>query len=101
MMKALEGADAQSAEFVTLVEKLTDQLRHHAGDEESDQFPRLRAHLSAERLQELGAQVDKAKKAAPTRPHPSAPHSELFHKALGPGVGLVDRLRDKLSHRST
>ena len=43
--------------------------------------------------------VEAAKKAAPTRPHPSAPHSALFHKTVGPGIGMVDRLRDKLTGR--
>ncbi|MCU1564171.1 MAG: cation-binding protein, partial [Arthrobacter sp.] len=36
-----------------------------------------------------------------TRPHPHAPHSELFHKTVGPGVGMIDRLRDKLTGRHT
>jgi len=49
----------------------------------------------------MGAKVETAKKLAPTRPHPGAPHSELFHKLVGPGVGMVDRLRDKLTGRST
>ena len=52
-------------------------------------------------LVEVGAKVQAAKKLAPTRPHPSAPHSELFHKTVGPGVGMVDRLRDALTGRST
>ena len=55
--------------------------------------------LTREQLGEIGTKVELAKEAAPTRPHPSAPHSELFHKRLGPGVGLVDRLRDKLTGR--
>ncbi len=41
-----------------------------------------------------------AKAAAPTRPHPNSPHAELFHKTLGTGVGLVDKLRDSVSGRS-
>ncbi|MCD2119148.1 MULTISPECIES: hemerythrin domain-containing protein [Rhodococcus] len=45
VMKQLEGAEASSAEFTTLVKKLQDLLRHHANDEESDQFPALRTHL--------------------------------------------------------
>jgi hypothetical protein len=57
--------------------------------------------MSAAKLVELGEKVQTAKKLAPTRPHPSAPHSELFHKTLGPGVGLIDRLRDKLTGRHT
>ena len=37
----------------------------------------------------------------PTRPHPNAPNSEVFHKMVGPGVGLMDRVRDKLTGRTT
>jgi hypothetical protein len=43
--------------------------------------------------------VDRAKRLAPTRPHPDAPNAELFHKLAGPGVGMVDRMRDKLTGR--
>ncbi|WP_413767619.1 hemerythrin domain-containing protein [Rhodococcus pyridinivorans] len=101
VMKQLEGVEASSAEFTTLVKKLKDLLRHHANDEESEQFPALRTHLGQDTLVEVGTKVQAAKKLAPTRPHPSAPHSELFHKTVGPGVGMVDRLRDALTGRST
>jgi hypothetical protein len=30
-----------------------------------------------------------------------APHSEQFHKTIGAAVGMVDRLRDKLTGRNT
>jgi hemerythrin superfamily protein len=100
IMKALEGVDADDARFLELVSRFKEALRHHASDEESEQFPKLRAHIPPDELVELGAKVEAAKKAAPTRPHPSAPHSELFHKMVGPGVGMLDRLRDKLTGRS-
>jgi hypothetical protein len=76
-------------------------LRHHVNEEESKQFPELRAHIPAEKLIDMGQKVETAKQLAPTRPHPSAPHSELFHKTVGPGVGMVDRLLDKLTGRQT
>lgn len=98
-MKKLENADTESPEFTELVRTLRDQLDHHADDEESDQFPLLRKHLPAEALIDLGEKVEAAKTIAPTRPHPSAPHSELFHMTIGPGVGMVDRLRDALTGR--
>lgn len=101
VMKELEGTDADEPAFMDGVRKLDKLLRHHAQDEEGDQFPKMRQYLSAEKLVELGEQVENAKKLAPTRPHPSAPHSELFHKTVGAGVGMVDRLRDKLSGRMT
>lgn len=56
---------------------------------------------SREKLVDIGEKVERAKKLAPTRPHPSAPHSELFHKTVGPGVGMVDRILDKLTRRHT
>jgi hemerythrin superfamily protein len=100
-MKQLEAVDATEPRFDGLVRRMTDQLRHHAHDEESEQFPQLRAQVPHERLVEMREKVETAKKLAPTRPHPNAPHTELFHKLVGPGVGLVDRLRDRLTHRGS
>ena len=99
IMKELEDIDAADARFLQTLGRLETVLRDHVSDEERDQFPQLRAALTREQLVEIGAKVETAKKAAPTRPHPNAPHSELFHKTVGPGVGLVDRLRDKLTGR--
>ncbi|GAB3268209.1 hemerythrin domain-containing protein [Sinomonas notoginsengisoli] len=101
LMKQLEAVDAANAGFMPLVQELEEKLRHHAHDEESEQFPKLRAHIPYDDLVEMGKKVEGAKKLAPTRPHPHAPHSELFHKTVGPGVGMVDRLLDKLSGRHT
>ncbi|AUI51382.1 hemerythrin domain-containing protein [Arthrobacter crystallopoietes] len=101
LMKQVEDVNAADPEFMELIRELEAKLRHHAKDEESEQFPQLRAHIPAEKLIDLGEKVEKAKKLAPTRPHPHAPHSELFHKTVGPGVGMVDRLRDKLTGRHT
>jgi hypothetical protein len=75
-------------------------LADHVNDEESEQFPQLRAQVPAAKLVDLAGKVETAKKLAPTRPHPSAPSSEPFHKIVGPGVGLGDRLRDKLTGRN-
>jgi iron-sulfur cluster repair protein YtfE (RIC family) len=101
LMKSIEDVDSADPRFLELVREMEAQLRHHMADEEADQFPRLRAHIPAEELVELGGKVETAKKLAPTRPHPHAPHSELFHKSVGAGVGMVDRLRDKLTGRQT
>jgi len=101
VMKELEDLDAGNPAFMLQVRELKELISHHGMHEEEEQFPQLRAHLSADRLRELGREVERAKELAPTRPHPSAPHSELFHKTIGAGVGMVDRLRDALSGRRT
>lgn len=101
VMKQMEDADAADPAFMELTRQLEARLRHHMDDEESEQFPRLRAHIPGDKLVDLAEKVQNAKKLAPTRPHPHAPHSELFHKTVGPGVGMIDRLRDKLTGRHT
>jgi len=101
VMKELEGVDSTDPGFLAVLGRLEAVLRDHVSDEENEQFPLLRSHLSSAELVEMGAKVETAKKLAPTRPHPGAPHSELFHKLVGPGVGMVDRLRDKLTGRPT
>jgi hemerythrin superfamily protein len=100
-MKQLEAADVNSAEFEEALTRLEALLADHVQDEETEQFPELRRRIPQEELTELAGKVETAKKLAPTRPHPAAPNSELFHKLVGPGVGLVDRLRDKLTGRAT
>ena len=101
VMKEIERAEASDPAFMRHIGKLEELLRHHAHDEEDEQFPKLRSHVPARKLLELGGQVETAKKLAPTRPHPHAPHSELFHKTVGVGVGMIDRLRDALTGRQT
>ncbi|MCW2666411.1 MAG: uncharacterized protein JWN57_1373 [Frankiales bacterium] len=101
LMKGLESTAPEDPAFLEDLGRLEAVLRDHVQDEEGEQFPKLRANLSREQLVELAAKVEMAKKVAPTRPHPAAPNAELFHKTVGAGVGLVDRLRDKLSGRNT
>ncbi len=101
LMKQIENTDASAPQFMVLIRQFEAQLRYHIQDEEADQFPRLRTHIPREKLFDMGQKVATAKRLAPTRPHPSAPHSELFHKTVGPGVGMVDRLLDKLTGRQT
>lgn len=98
-MKDLESLDAEDPRFDRLLAQLMEEIRHHIRDEEQDLFPRLRDTLSSEQLGKLGAQVEKAKKLAPTRPHPSAPDTPPGNKLLGPGAGLIDRMRDALTGR--
>jgi hemerythrin superfamily protein/ribosome-associated toxin RatA of RatAB toxin-antitoxin module len=100
-MKELEAVEASDLRFDALIGQLETTLADHVSDEESDQFPRLRAAIPRDELVQLAHKVQTAKKLAPTRPHPGAPNAELFHKLVGPGVGLVDRLRDRLTGRTT
>ena len=61
----------------------------------------LSFQATEEDLRELGRKVERAKKLAPTRPHPNAPDEPPWNKILAPGAGLVDRVRDALTGRAT
>ncbi|MFE5400134.1 hemerythrin domain-containing protein [Streptomyces sp. NPDC056580] len=99
IMKDLEGLGADDPKFDTLITRLMSEIRSHVADEEQNLFPRLQAACSPEALNELGEKVRKAKKTAPTRPHPMAPDKPPANKLLAPGAGMVDRLRDAMSGR--
>ncbi|MBB5156924.1 hemerythrin domain-containing protein [Saccharopolyspora phatthalungensis] len=99
LMKRLEGLNPTDADFDHLTRQLIDEVRHHVEEEERDLFPRLKQACTREQLDELGDKITSAKKVAPTRPHPSAPDRPPANMLLDPGVGLIDRMRDALSHR--
>ncbi|MFF4957675.1 hemerythrin domain-containing protein [Streptomyces sp. NPDC001222] len=99
IMKELEGHEADDPEFDRLIGMLMAEVRSHIADEEENLFPRLREAASPETLDELGDKVRRAKKTAPTRPHPAAPDTPPANKLLAPGAGLVDRIRDALTGR--
>ncbi|MGV9245732.1 hemerythrin domain-containing protein [Streptomyces sp. NPDC003710] len=99
IMKDLESHEADDPEFDRLIGMLMSEIRAHVADEEENLFPKLQKVASAEALNDLGEKVRRAKKTAPTRPHPAAPDTPPANKLLAPGAGLVDRVRDALTGR--
>ncbi|MGW5679939.1 hemerythrin domain-containing protein [Streptomyces sp. NPDC003860] len=100
LLKKLEGRRAKDPLFDDLVVQLRMEVNAHVRDEEDRLFPELAAATTPKTLDELGDKIRKAKRTAPTRPHPHAPNTPPANKILGPGVGLVDRARDLLSGRT-
>jgi hemerythrin superfamily protein len=97
LMSDLMGTDVEHPAFGPLVTRLIREVRQHVSAEETALFPRLRAECEPDELVNLGTEVLSAKKLAPTRPHPSAPHNRL----AGPLLGLVDQTVDALTDRPT
>lgn len=83
-----------------LLTSLIEMVREHVAEEEEAIFPRLRAALTAEELEELGQALEKEKKRAPTRPHPHVPKSGTSTKLTGLAAGPMDRIRDKVQGRA-
>jgi hemerythrin superfamily protein len=101
LMDDLMGTDVMHPDFRPLVGRLIRQVRLHMHEEESVLFPRLREACDAGTLVDLGTGVLSAKKLAPTRPHPSAPHQRLVNRVTGPIMGLLDQAVDALTDRPT
>lgn len=99
ILKDLEGMKPEEPGYSEKVTSLITDVRQHVVEEESELFPRLVATATPEQLRDLGAKIETAKKVAPTRPHPSSPSEPPANKILGPGVGMIDRLRDALTGR--
>ena len=70
---------------------LAENVRHHVEEEERDLLPALERALSREELDELGDVLQKAKKLAPTRPHPAAPDEPPANLLAGAATSAYDR----------
>jgi len=72
---------------------LIETVRHHVEEEEQELFPKVRKALGRKELAELGATLEKAKKTAPTRPHPRAPDTPPGNLIAGTAAGVVDKAK--------
>jgi hypothetical protein len=73
MLSELKDLDPADERFTAKVTVLMENVRHHVKEEEQDWFPQVRAGLGRQVLQELGAEMEKARAKAPRRPsQPSA-----------------------------
>jgi hypothetical protein len=87
--------------YRTLVDTVASHVRQHAERTSNEVFPRLQAECSDNELIRLGNRVLIAQESAPTRPHPSTPLTPPLNKIVDPAVGVVDKVRDVLSRRTT
>ena len=99
VMKQLDGMDPDDAQFGVLMGQLQSAIAEHVKEEETDAFPRFRQNVSQDELDKLATVVQGLKKIVPTHPHPKAPDHPPFNALLGPGAGLLDRVRDLLTGR--
>jgi hemerythrin superfamily protein len=97
LLVALNELEPVSAEFRAKMQQLARSVRSHVEEEEGRLFPQLRQQLSEARLDEVGRQLEKAKKTAPTHAHPHAPNKPPLNRIAGMAAAVIDRARDALS----
>lgn len=100
--KVLADLDKRSAgdpESAALLARLKTDVEHHVQEEEGVLLPKLREAMDQQALDELGGELDHAKRTAPTRPHPHAPDQPPGLTLAAPVAAIYDRLRDRLQGR--
>jgi hypothetical protein len=85
---------AGNEEFDTLCHTVAAELREHISYEQNIVWPKLRLRLSDEEAGRLGAQIEHAKRRAPTRPHPHVPPNPGLLRALAPAAAALDKTRN-------
>lgn len=92
----LETMPASHPRFGSKLRVLTENVRRHVAEEEAELLPLLERSLDADRRQALGDMLARAKRAAPTRPHPAAPDTPPGIFVAGAVASVYDRSRDAL-----
>lgn len=92
----LEKLDASGPEAGELLQRLMASVREHVQEEEQDLFPKLRASMTPDQLQQMGDAITKAKKMAPTHPHPNAPATPPGNVIAGAAAAIADKVRDSM-----
>lgn len=85
-------ADARIAEQSAA--ELQGDVREHAHREEAEVFPLLATSSDLDRRIAMGNRYERAKRAAPSHPHPNAPDTPPGNLILGPMAAMLDRIRD-------
>jgi hemerythrin superfamily protein len=96
LLSEIEAVPASHPRFGSKLRVLAENVRRHVAEEERELLPLLERTLDDERRRELGALLERAKRAAPTRPHPAAPDTPPGVFVAGAVAALYDRSRDAL-----
>jgi hypothetical protein len=99
LLQRLEDGKPGESDYHDALDEFVKAGREHIFYEQDVVWPKLSAAVSTEELDKLGAELEAAKKVAPTRPHPGTPSSQGAQMTVGMGAAMTDRVRDAVSGR--
>jgi hemerythrin superfamily protein len=97
VLSEIEGMAPDDDRFDAKVTVLVNNVRHHVEVEEGELFPRVRDELGRKALGDLGEAMARARRIAPTHPHPRAPDRPPGNLIVGTIAGVADRIADALN----
>jgi hemerythrin-like domain-containing protein len=96
LLSEIDSVPTTHPRFGSKLRVLAENVRRHLAEEERELLPLLERTLDDDRRRELGDLLERAKRAAPTRPHPAAPDTPPGVFVVGAVAALYDRSRDAL-----
>lgn len=99
LLSEIDGMDPKAERFRAKTTVLIESVRHHVEEEEQELFPEVRKEMKRKPLQELGAQMEEAKKTAPTKPHPKAPDEPPANVVANAGAALADKAKTAVKEK--
>jgi hemerythrin-like domain-containing protein len=100
LLQRLVDGEPGEAEYHEALQHFVKAAREHIAYEQDVVFPRFQAAVSREHLDKLGEKLERAKKIAPTRPHPDTPPNPTVLKTMGMVTATVDHVRDAFTGRA-
>jgi hemerythrin-like domain-containing protein len=99
LLQQLEDGKPGEAAYQEALQQFVQAGREHIAYEQDVVWPQFEAAVGREQLEKLGEKLERAKKIAPTRPHPDTPPNPLVLKTMGKGAAIVDHVRDAFTGR--
>ncbi|MFP2911673.1 hemerythrin domain-containing protein [Pyxidicoccus sp. 3LFB2] len=94
VLNELVDLPAEHERFSAKVHVLMENVREHVREEERVLFVQMKKTFEPSELKDLGAALETAKKAAPTRPHPRMPDTPPGNMVVGAVAAMTDMGRD-------
>lgn len=101
LLQQLEDSKPGDPEYSEALKQFVKLGRDHIAFEQDVVWPKLRAAVSDDELRKLGEKLERAKKIAPTRPHPDTPPSPGVLKTVGMAAATMDHVRDAATGRAS
>jgi hemerythrin-like domain-containing protein len=100
LLQRLEDGEPGEPDYHEALQEFIKLGREHIAYEQDVVWPRFEVAVTRDQLIRLGDELEAAKKAAPTRPHPDTPPSSTVLKTMGMATALVDHVRDAATGRA-